>query len=200
MITDWREKFGEGDFPFLFVQLAGFHPQEAKYWPLLRESQFRTLSLPNTGITTAIDIGDPACPHPGDKLSVGLRLAAAAEHIAYGKDLVYSGPIFDKMRMDKDGIHISFSQVGSGLIIGAPPTRAPGLTAPPADKLTGFLVAGNDRNWLPAEAKIDGAEVLVTSAQVPDPVAVRYAWEPLPQVNLYNKEGFPALPFRTDDW
>jgi sialate O-acetylesterase len=199
MITDWRAKFYEGDFPFLYVQLAAFG-QNAKFWPYLRESQFETLSLPNVGMVSAIDIGDPACVHPGDKLNVGSRLALAAEHLAYGKNVVYSGPLYDKMSVEKDGIHLTFTQTGGGLKIGAPPTFASGVTPPPADKLVGFVIAGSDQHWFPADAKIVGNEVIVSSPQVASPVAVRYAWEQMPTINFYNKEGLPASPFRTDDW
>ncbi len=198
MITDWRARWGEGDFPFLFVQLAGYGPGGT--WPLLRESQLKTLSLPKTGMATAVDIGDPKNIHPGDKLNVGLRLALAAEHIAYGKDVVYSGPIYDTMKIEGSAIRLSFTHVGGGLVIGAPPTYGPGLTPPPTDKLVGFVIAGDDKKWVPAEAKIEGNDIIVSSPDVAKPVAVRYAWEALPTINFYNKEGLPASPFRTDDW
>jgi len=198
MITDWREKWSQGDFPFLYVQLAGYGP--GKTWPLLRESQLKTLALPNTGMASAVDIGDMANIHPGDKLDVGLRLALAAKHVAYGKDLVYSGPIYDKMQVEGNAIRLSFTQVGGGLTIGAPPAYGPGSTPPPADKLVGFVVAAADQKWFPAEATIDGKTIVVSSAQVPSPVAVRYAWEAIPPINFYNKDGLPASPFRTDDW
>ena len=198
MITAWRENWGEGDFPFLFVQLAGFGG--GGLWPVLRESQLKTLSLPKTGMASAVDVGDPKNIHPGDKLDVGLRLALAAKHIAYGQNVVYSGPIYDKMKVEGNAIRISFTQVGGGLVIGAPPSYAPGLTPPPTDKLVGFVIAGADKKFVPAEAKIEGNEVVVSSPEVPSPVAVRYAWEAVPPMNFYNKEGLPASPFRTDDW
>jgi len=199
MITDWREKWGQGDFPFLFVQLAGYQNAGGD-WPLLRESQLKTLSLPNTGMASAVDVGDPANIHPGDKLTVGLRLALAAKHVAYGQSVIFSGPIYDHMKVEGNAIRLSFTQVGSGLTIGAPPTYGPGVVPPPTDKLTDFVIAGEDQQWFPADAKIDGNDVIVSSAQVATPVAVRYAWSKMPQNNFYNKEGLPASPFRTDDW
>ena len=201
MITDWREKWGEGDFPFLFVQLAGYGGNSPRdVWPFVRESQLKTLALPNTGMASAVDIGDPTNIHPPDKLDVGLRLALAAKHVAYGQKLVYSGPVFEAMKVEGGAIRIRFTQTGGGLIIGAAPWRPTTVQPLPADKLVGFAVAGSDRNWLPAEAKIEGNSVVVSSPQVPEPVAVRYAWNNSPQGNLYNKELLPASPFRTDDW
>lgn len=201
MITDWREKWNEGDFPFLFVQLAGYGgngPRDT--WPVLRESQLKTLALPNTGMASAVDIGDARNIHPQDKLDVGLRLALAAKHVAYGQQVVYSGPIYDSMKVEGSAIRVSFTQTGGGLIIGTAPWK-PATAAPlPTDQLVGFAIAGADQNWLPAEAKIEGNTVVVSSAQVPQPVAVRYAWVNSPVCNLYNKENLPASPFRTVDW
>ncbi len=201
MISDWREKWGEGDFPFLFVQLAGFGgngPRDT--WPFLRESQLKTLALPNTGMASAVDIGDPKNIHPQDKLDVGLRLALAAKHVAYGQQVIYSGPIFDSMKVEGSAIRVSFAQTGGGLSIGTAPWIPATVEPLPTDKLVGFTVAGADKNWLPAEAKIEGNSVIVSSLNVPQPVAVRYAWANAPQCNLYNKENLPASPFRTDDW
>jgi sialate O-acetylesterase len=200
LITDWREKWGQGDFPFLFVQLAGFKVHGDPNWSFVRESQLDTLALPNTAMASAVDIGDMTSIHPTDKLDVGLRLALAAKHLAYGQDVVYSGPLYDKMTVEGSTIRVSFTQVGSGLVIGTPPSVAPPLTAPTTANLVSFTIAGEDKIWHPADAKIDGNTVIVSSSQVPNPVAVRYAWECLPPINLYNKEGLPASPFRTDDW
>ncbi|MDD5261193.1 MAG: sialate O-acetylesterase [Methylacidiphilales bacterium] len=199
MINDWREKWSQGEFPFLFVQLANFTapaklPCEGT-WPWLREAQTKTLALPNTGMAVTIDIGNTTDIHPKDKLDVGLRLALAARHIAYGQDLVYSGPIYDSMKVEGNKIIISFTNVGGGLKIGGPPWSQ----KIPAE-LTGFAIAGDDKNWLWARAEIDGDKVVVTSDQVPAPVAVRYGWANSPPVDLYNKEGLPASPFRTDTW
>ena len=204
MITDWREKWGEGDFPFLFVQLAGFGGFNGRAmpptWPYLRESQFKTLSLPKTGIATAIDIGKPDYIHPADKKDVGYRLSLAALHIAYGQDIVYSGPVYEGRQVEDHAFHVSFTHEGGGLIIGKAPWVAEGFQPRPTDKLLGFVIAGADKKFYPADAKIVGKEVVVSSPQVPEPVAVRYDWENSPDGNLYNKENLPALPFRSDDW
>lgn len=201
MISDWREKWGQGDFPFLFVQLAGYSaggPNED--FALLREAQLKTLSLPNTGMASAVDIGAGPNIHPPDKKDVGLRLAAAAKHLAYGQDNVPSGPLYEAMRLEGSHIRLTFKNVGGGLTPGTPPWSRPGAPTLPADALAGFTVAGADRHWAPAEARIEGNSVVVSSAQVPAPVAVRYGWANDPVCNLYNREGLPASPFRTDEW
>ncbi len=200
MITDWREKWGQGDFPFLFVQLAGYNPGKSESWPRLREAQLQTLALPKTGMATAVDIGLPGNIHPMDKMDVGHRLALAAFHVAYGEKLVYSGPIYDSMEKRAHALAVAFSHPGTGLKIGSSPWVGPGATAAPTDHLVGFVIANVDKNWIPADAKISGDSVIVSSPQVPDPVAVRYAWESYPVANLYNKQDLPASPFRTDDW
>ncbi len=198
MITDWRQKWGEGDFPFLFVQLAKFgnaNPGSA----LVREAQLKTLALPNTGMAVAADVGDEKDIHPLDKLDVGLRLALVARHVAYGENLVYSGPIYDKMLVEGGTVRVSFTQVGGGLIIGHAPWTPPTAQPLPDTTLVGFTIAGADKNWVAADAKIDGKDVVVSSPQVPQPIAVRYACL-VAEGNLYNKEALPASPFRTDDW
>jgi sialate O-acetylesterase len=204
MITDWREKWNEGDFPFLFVQLAAFMaPQKAPSeggWAYLREAQLDTLSLPNTGMAVAIDIGNASDIHPKDKLDVGLRLAAAAKHIAYGQDVVDSGPIYDSMKVEGGTIRLSFKDTGTGLQMSAPPWTPNGVPPPAPTELTGFAIAGADQKWAWAKATIAGNTVVVSSDQVSAPVAVRYGWANNPNCNLYNKEGLPASPFRTDDW
>jgi sialate O-acetylesterase len=205
MITDWRESWGQGDFPFLFVQLANFmgrksQPSESN-WALLREAQSKTLSLANTGMAVIIDIGEAGDIHPKNKAEVGRRLMLAAEHVAYGKDVVYSGPTYDSMEVQGNTIRLHFKNLGSGLIIGARPAIRLNATPPvPADHLIGFAIAGDDHNFVWADAKIDGDTIVVSSADVASPVAVRYAWADNPEANLYNKEGLPASPFRTDDW
>jgi sialate O-acetylesterase len=199
LIEDWRSLWGRGDFPFLFVQLPNFiatgAPQD---WPLLREAQLRTLSLPNTGMAVTIDIGHPNDVHPKGKLDVGLRLALAARKVAYGEDLVFSGPIYDSMKMDGNKIRIRFKNMGSGLAMGVPPWTWDGSVPPKPEKLTGFSITGSDQKWVGADAAIDGDEVVVSSESVPAPLAVRYGWDNNPACNLYNKEGLPASPFRTD--
>jgi sialate O-acetylesterase len=207
MITDWRTRWGEGDFPFIWVQLANFMApvgapvQSSDGWPGLREAQSMTLKLPNTGQAVIIDIGQANDIHPKDKADVGARLALAARHVAYGEDLVFSGPMYDSMKVDGDKVQIKFKDVGSGLTIAAAPSTQ--LSVPQgaaADHLEGFSIAGADHKFVWATAEIDGDSVTVSSPEVHDPQAVRYAWANNPKANLYNKEGLPASPFRTDDW
>ena len=205
MITDWREKWGEGDFPFLFVQLANVQPPqqapaERSSFAPTREAQLMTLALPNTGMAVTIDIGDAYNVHPKDKYDVALRLALAARHVAYGEDLVSSGPIYDSMKVERNTIRITFKNTGSGLKLGVPPWTPSGIPTPQPTELKGFSIAGADKKWFWAKAKIDGTDVVVSSDEVPSPVAVRYGFTSNPPCNLYNKENLPASPFRTDDW
>ena len=204
MITDWRERWGQGDFPFLFVQLANFQtPQKLPSeggWALLREAQFKTLSLPNTGMASAIDIGDPTNIHPKDKLDVGLRLALQARRVAYGEKVVSSGPLYDAMTVEGDKIRLTFKEVGSGLMMGVPPWTPTGMPPPAPTELKGFAITGADGKWVWGKATIDGNTVVVSGDGVANPLAVRYDWASCPFGNLYNKEGLPASSFRTDDW
>ncbi len=190
MIKNWRKDWGEGDFPFLYVQLANWAPSPPEYndtWAELREAQTMTLSLKNTGMALAIDIGDTGSIHPTNKQEVGRRLALNALAIAYGKKLVYSGPIYRAMEPEYGTIVLVFDHLGGGLV------------AKDGD-LKGFTIAGADRKFVPAQAKIVGNTVVVSSPEVKDPVAVRYSWKINPGGNLYNKADLPASPFRTDDW
>jgi sialate O-acetylesterase len=207
MITDWRTRWAEGDFPFIWVQLANYQArgnqptQSPDGWPGLREAQSMTLKLPNTGEAVIIDIGQANDIHPKDKLDVGHRLSLAARHVAYGEDLVYSGPTYDSMKVEGDKIRISFKNIGAGLTIAANPSTQPGVPpAEPASELKGFSIAGADQKFVWATATIDGDSVVVSSPDVKEPQAVRYGWANNPEVNLYNKDGLPASPFRTDDW
>jgi sialate O-acetylesterase len=192
MIKNWREDWGEGQFPFLFVQLANFMKTKPEpgdsAWAELREAQLMTLALPNTGMAVIIDIGEADDIHPKNKQDVGKRLALWALAKTYGKDLVYSGPIYKSMKVDDGKIILNFDHVGEGLI------------AKGDEQLKGFAIAGSDRKFVWADAKIDGDTVVVSSDKVPEPAAVRYAWADNPVCNLYNKEDLPASPFRTDDW
>jgi len=199
LINDWREKWGEGDFPFLFVELASFKAPGSN-WSLLREAQRAALALPNTGMATAVDIGNPDNIHPSDKKDVGKRLALVARHVAYGEKLVCSGPVFDAMKLNGSSITLTFKDEGGGLIIGKAPWVPPGFQPLPTTDLLGLTIAGGDKKWVAAGARIVGSTVVVSSPQVPDPVAVRYDWANAPQGNLYNQENLPASPFRTDDW
>lgn len=212
MIQDWRNHWAaanpdEKDFPFCFVQLANFQARENEPtqsdggWPGLREAQHMTLKLPNTGEAVIIDIGQANDIHPKDKMDVGRRLALAALHMAYHKDLVFSGPTYAGMSVEGNKVRIKFDNVGEGLTIAAAPSTQPGVPpAQPASELKGFSIAGDDHRFVWANAKIEGDSVIVWSDQIEKPVAVRYAWANNPECNLYNKEGLPASPFRTDTW
>jgi sialate O-acetylesterase len=196
MITDWRTRWNQGNFPFLFVQLAKYAPPN-EAWGELRNSQLDTLALPNTGMAVAYDVGNAGDIHPKDKLDVGQRLALAARHVAYGENIVYSGPIYDKIEVTGDKVQVDFTQIGDGLMIGTAPWVPDGATPLPNTSLVGFTIAGADDRFVPADATITGNSVLVSSPKVPQPVAVRYAFDTAAG-NLYNKEGLPASPFRSD--
>jgi len=192
MIKNWRNDWGEGDFQFLFVQLANFmavNPDPVdSAWAELREAQLMTLASPNTGMAVIIDIGEANNIHPKNKQDVGKRLALWALAKTYGKKLVYSGPIYKSMRIEGNKIILDFEHVGGG------------LAADGDEPLKGFAIAGTDRKFVWANAKINGNTVVVSSDKVSEPAAVRYGWANNPVCNLYNKEGLPASPFRTDDW
>jgi sialate O-acetylesterase len=195
MIKDWRSKWGVGDFTFLFVQLANYMeppqvPQQST-WAGLREAQTMALAEPKTGMAVIIDIGEAKNIHPANKDDVGYRLSLAALKVAYGKDLVYSGPLFKSLKIDGDKAILEFDPVGSGLVV--------------KDKygyLKSFAIAGADKKFVWARAiLVEGNKIVVSVDAVKDPVAVRYAWADNPDdANLYNAEGLPALPFRTDNW
>jgi sialate O-acetylesterase len=191
IIADWRAKWKEGDIPFLYVQLPGFgdynYLPEESGWAELREAQLKSLSVPNTGMVVAIDLGEWNDIHPDRKKPVGDRLALAAEHIAYGENIVYSGPIYQSSAISGDKITLSFSHTGSGLITndGEEPQE--------------FAIAGADKKFVWARAEIEGDKVVVWNEAVKDPKYVRYAWADSPvDPNLFNKEGLPASPFETE--
>jgi len=191
MIESWRENWKQGDFPFLFVQLANFmavkpEPGESA-WAELREAQTMTLEHPNTGMAVIIDIGEATNIHPKNKQDVGKRLAFWALANTYDKDIVSSGPLYTSMEKKRRRIVLHFDHVGGGLVA-------------KGDKLEGFAIAGEDRQFVWANARIMGETVVVSSKKVPEPVAVRYAWADNPVCNLYNEAGLPASPFRTDTW
>jgi len=188
LITDWRAQFAQGDFPFYWVQLANYQASPANEWPFLREAQTKTLSVPNTGQAVIVDIGDVRDIHPRNKKDVGRRLARLALARDYGfKTIIDSGPVFAKAEREGAGYRVSFAPSTSGLIA-------------PLNELVGFELAGEDKVFKPATAVIEKDTVLVTSAEVTAPVAVRYAWRNAAQAGLFNKEGLPAVPFRTDTW
>jgi sialate O-acetylesterase len=190
MIADWRHRWGEGDFPFYYVQIAPYgYNNDRGEAAELREAQMLTLATPNTGMAVTMDIGDPTNIHPQHKDEVGRRLALWALAKIYGKkDLACSGPIYKSMAVDGKQIRITFDFAAGGLV-----ARGGGA-------LTHFVIAGADRKFVPAKAVIESDKVVVSSEAVPAPVAVRYAWGAADMPNLANAEGLPASSFRTDDW
>jgi sialate O-acetylesterase len=191
MISDWRNAFEVGDFPFYIVQLANFmkvnkEPVDTA-WAQLREAQYLTTKvLPNVGLALAIDIGDTVDIHPRNKQEVGRRLALNALASAYGKDIEFSGPVYKAKEVKGNAIKLTFDHIGGGLV------------AKGADKLEGFAIAGEDGKYVWANAVIDGDAIVVSSPMVEKPANVRYAWADNPVCNLYNQVGLPAVPFRTD--
>lgn len=203
MIEDWRSRWGQGDFPFVYVQIADNAPQNKGglnfgKWAPVREVQLN-LDLPKTAMAVSVDVGDPNDVHARNKQPVGQRVALAVRHIAYGEELAWSGPIFDRMELTSGGAVLHFKHTGSGLMTGKAPTVSPFATLSD-EPVIGFEIAGADRKFVSAKVTIDGQTVIVNSPQVSEPVAVRYGWSDAPQVNLYNREGLPASPFRTDSW
>ncbi len=203
LIADWRDKWNDPEFAFIFVQLAAFEvhrpamrladdfwkerePADSA-WAKLREVQTATLKIPNTGMAVSIDAGDHSDIHPANKQIIGYRLAAEAERICYGLKRVSAGPLYKDMKIEGNKIRLRFTNTGSGLKVKNSPVPQ------------SFTIAGRDGKFVKAHAEIDGDTVLVWSGKVPEPVAVRYAWANYPgDANLYNQEGFPASPFRTD--
>lgn len=192
MIKDWRQKWGQGDFPFYFVQLANYMqvdnaPVEST-WAELREAQQKTLTLPNTGMATIIDIGDAKDIHPKNKQEVGRRLGLIALAKTYGLKNNYSGPVYQSAKVEGKQIRLTFSNTENG------------IKAADGAALTGFAIAGADKKFHWAKANIQGNQIVVSSDQVANPVAVRYAWGNNPVANLVASDGLPASPFRTDTW
>lgn len=199
MIKDWRKNWGAGDFTFLCVQLAPWdknkkrpleeitkEPVESD-WAELREAQLMATRLSRVGMAVITDYGEKDDIHPPKKEPVGARLALAAQGIAYGQRIVYSGPIYKNMKVKKNEVILNFDHVGGGLVA-------------KGDKLTGFAICGEDRKFVWADARIDGKTVVASHPSIAKPVAVRYGWADFPVVNLFNAEGLPASPFRTDDF
>ena len=202
LISGWRMKWNQGDFPFYIVQLSNFSraSEDGKTWSGIREAQVDSLTIPNTGLAVTIDIGDSKDIHPKNKQDVGKRLALWALAGPYGKDINPSGPLYKGHRVEDGKIRISFDHAKSGLLIGKKENLA-AVTADPGAKLRWIEIAGDDRVFQPAESVIEGGELVVSSLEVTAPVAVRYAFIQDPAgANLYNKEGLPASPFRTDSW
>jgi sialate O-acetylesterase len=201
MIRNWRHGWGQADFTFLAVQLAPWDRNQKRSleqitaapvesdWAELREAQvLATRVLPKVGLAVITDVGDKDDIHPVKKREVGVRLARAARSIANREPIVWSGPVYHGHRVRGDSVILSFNHVGHGLV-----SRG-------GDTLTGFAICGADRKFVWADARIEGRKVVVSSSQVAKPVAVRYGWADYPVVNLWNKDGLPASPFRTDDF
>jgi len=191
MIQDWRKRWN-GQFPYLWVQLPNYkapqqQPVETSGWVIVQEEMLKSLALENTGMAITIDVGEANDIHPKNKQDVGKRLALWALGTTYDKPIVYSGPIYEGMSTKDDQIIVRFKHTGDGL-------------AARGEKLKGFAIAGEDKQFVFADAKIVGDMVVVSSSEVKDPVAVRYAWASNPDCNLYNSAGLPASPFRTDTW
>lgn len=191
LINGWRGIYKDPELPFIYAQLPNFgdvtySPTESN-WAELREAQLKALGDTNTAMTVNIDLGEWNDIHPDNKKDVGERMALAAKKIAYGEDLVYSGPLYEASQIDGDKIIISFSHVGGG------------LTTNDGEAPSSFEIAGEDKKFVWAKAKIDGDKIIVWSDEVPNPKHVRYAWADNPDnPNLYNEEGLPASPFRTE--
>lgn len=185
MVKSWREEWKQGEFPFYYVQITPHKGQNAE----IREAQLMSLkTIPNSGMVVTTDVGDAQNIHPIDKQTVGYRLALIARAKTYGENkLVYSGPIFNHMKIKKQKVQLFFDYTDSGL-------------KQTGDTLKEFEIAGNDQVFYPAEAKIDGKTIIVTSPKVKEPAAVRFAWKAVPEPNLFNNENLPASPFRTDEW
>ena len=190
LINDWRQKWGEGNFPFYFVQIANYAATDqppAANWPALRDAQLSTLSVPNTGMAVTIDIGDEHRIHPQNKQEVGRRLALIARAKTYGENIPYSGPVYKSQAISGNKIELEFTHTDNGLLA-------------KGDTLKGFTIAGADKKFYAAQAVVSGNKVVVSSLDVTNPVAVRYAWANNPLCNLYNGANLPASPFRTDAW
>jgi len=192
LIADWRRNFGRRDMPFYIVSLAAFWTRATTpgddNWAELREAQAFTAARDrHSGLAVTIDVGDAEDVHPTDKRTVGYRLALVALANEYGYELPYSGPVYREMAVEGASVRLSFAHTDGGLVT-------------QGGRLEGFAIAGTDRKWHWAEAVIDGETVVVSSADAPRPVAVRYAWDINPMATLFNGAGLPAVPFRTDTW
>ncbi len=194
LIKNWRQDFALGDFPFIYVQLANYGkaldtiPGKGGSTTVVRDKQLKNLSVKNTAMVVAIDnADDPSNVHPKNKQEIGLRLALAAEAKVYGEKISYSGPVFNAMKIEGNTIRLNFKYTDGGLTI-------------KGDKLIGFAIAGKDKNFVWANAVIDGETIIVSSPGITEPVAIRYGWGDNPPVSLYNKANLPASPFKTDDW
>lgn len=216
MLEDWRTRWQSGDFPLYICQLANnqlkrSEPGLASTWAEFREAQAQFGNRPDAGVAILIDVGEEGTVHPANKRDPGERLARIALAKTYGRDVVYSGPIYESSAVEGDKIRIKFTNTDGGLVARPlpdtyqPMSNKPDETRPliknsPGSELQGFLICGENRKWAWADAKIEGNDVVVWSSKVPQPIAVRYAWDNNPTCNLYNGAGLPAGPFRTDSF
>lgn len=187
MIKNWREDWGIGDFPFYFVQIAPWNYGEESNSELLREAQMMSLSVPNTGMAVTLDIGNPDDIHPAKKFEVGNRLALWALAKNYGKDIPFSGPVYDSFQIENEKIILSFKYAESGLVINE------------INSSNNFVIAGSDMVFKKAEVKAEGDKLIVYNSEIKDPAAVRYCWDNVSAATLFNKDGLPASSFRTDN-
>lgn len=188
MIKNWRDKWGEGELPFYYVQISPFNYDESTRAYVIREAQFLTLSLPNTGMAVTLDIAAPDKIHPPDKQDVGKRLALWALAKNYNKKIVYSGPLYKSMKIEKGKAVLTFDDEGSGLMFKE------------IDGETNFIIAGKDKKFFKAEVKVNGKKLIVFSPEVKEPATVRYGWNNNGEGTLFNKEQLPASTFKTDNW
>ncbi|MGH9563368.1 MAG: sialate O-acetylesterase, partial [Terracidiphilus sp.] len=186
LIADWRRHWNEGNFPFLYVQISSFTSTPQEDWAAIREAQRRTLAVADTGMAVTIDIGNPDNVHPSDKQDVGHRLALAARALSYGESIEYSGPLYRQASLEEGAIRVDFDHDASGLVA-------------KGGALTGFEIAGDDRNFVTATATIQGSSVMVSAPAVANPKYVRYGWQNAPVVNLFNGDGLPASPFTSEE-
>ena len=192
LIADWRERWGQGAFPFAWVQLANYRsytntPSPVSYWAMVRDGMLKSLAVTNTGMAVAIDIGEADNIHPKNKQEVGRRLGPGARALVYGEKISFSGPLPAGHKISGNEIILSFKHTEGGLMA-------------KDGELRGFVIAGANKEWHWAKARIFGKQVIVSSDEVKQPVAVRYAWADNPNCNLYNGAGLPTSPFRTDAW
>ena len=211
LIRDWRRVWEQGPFPFLMLLPSGngssdesaveaylgerWNPRRA--WPWIREGMLAALRLPNTGVASATDLGGDGGAG-FDPLVAGRRLALAARRMVYGEEIAATGPVFRTARTERNRMRLFFDGAKGGLTLGGAPASGEGEDFAVNSSLKGFALRGNDGRWFPAKARIDGETILLSSDAVPNPVAARYGWKSLPDGNLYDRSGLPALPFRTD--
>ena len=201
LIVDWRSRWGQGDLPFLFVQLSTWKEAQSQpvegIIPWQRDSQMQALALPRTGMAVAIDINAGPDIHPPDKLDVGKRLALTARRVAYGEDVVHQGPTYRSLVIEGNALRLTFDH-SQGLKVAAPPWLGEKATRPPANEPSPFAIAGADGHWRWAKATIEGESIVLISDQVKAPVAAAYAWAANPACNVYNGSNLPMVPFCTN--